>query len=64
MAEESKQGTQFSDKVDRRKFIGVAAATTGAMFIRPELVRGTAANSTVRVGLLGAGGAGLRMRQI
>jgi myo-inositol 2-dehydrogenase / D-chiro-inositol 1-dehydrogenase len=58
MAEESKQGMQFSDKVDRRKFIGVAAATTGAMFIRPELVRGTAANSTVRVGLLGCGGRG------
>src|SRR5262250_2302209 len=48
----------LSAKVDRRKFIGVAAATAGAMFIRPNLVRGTAANSAVRVGLLGCGGRG------
>ena len=47
-----------SDKIDRRKFIGVAAATAGAMFIRPALVHGTAANSAVRVGLLGCGGRG------
>jgi myo-inositol 2-dehydrogenase / D-chiro-inositol 1-dehydrogenase len=48
----------LSAKVDRRKFIGVAAATAGAMFIKPALVRGTAANSAVRVGLLGCGGRG------
>jgi myo-inositol 2-dehydrogenase/D-chiro-inositol 1-dehydrogenase len=48
----------LSPKVDRRKFIGVAAATAGAMFIKPALVRGTAANSAVRVGLLGCGGRG------
>src|SRR5436853_3633826 len=48
----------FSNELDRRKFIGVAAATAGIMFIKPELVRGTAANSTVRVGLLGCGGRG------
>jgi len=46
-----------SDKVDRRKFIGLATATA-VMFIKPELVRGTAANSAVRVGLLGCGGRG------
>ncbi len=46
------------DKIDRRKFIGVAAATAGAMLIKPALVRGTAANSAVRVGLLGCGGRG------
>jgi myo-inositol 2-dehydrogenase / D-chiro-inositol 1-dehydrogenase len=45
-------------KVDRRKFIGVAAATAGAMFIKPALVHSTAANSAVRVGLLGCGGRG------
>src|SRR5580704_7299938 len=61
MREESTQGMNFSsevDRVDRRKFIGVAAATAGAMFIKPSLVRGTAANSTLRVGLLGCGGRG------
>jgi myo-inositol 2-dehydrogenase / D-chiro-inositol 1-dehydrogenase len=58
MAEHAKGGRSSLDKVDRRKFIGVAAAAAGAMFIRPELVRGTAANSAVRVGLLGCGGRG------
>jgi myo-inositol 2-dehydrogenase / D-chiro-inositol 1-dehydrogenase len=47
-----------TDKLDRRKFIGAAAATTGLMFIKPGLVRGTAANTAVRVGLLGCGGRG------
>src|SRR6059058_1114174 len=47
-----------SNELDRRKFIGVAAATAGAMLIKPELVRGTAANSGIRAGLLGCGGRG------
>jgi predicted dehydrogenase len=58
MPSDSRQRLNFSDKVDRRKFLGVAAATAGVMFIRPALVRGTAANSAVRVGLLGCGGRG------
>src|SRR2546427_8302048 len=48
----------FSNEVDRRKFISVVAVTAGAMLIKPSLVRGTAANSAVRVGLLGCGGRG------
>ena len=48
----------FANRVDRRKFIGAAAATAGAMIIDPALVRGTAANSAIRVGLLGCGGRG------
>ena len=47
-----------SNDVTRRKFIAVAAGMTGAMFIKPGLVHGTAANSAVRVGLLGCGGRG------
>jgi len=47
-----------SDTVDRRQFLGTAAMTAGMMFLKPELVRGTAANSAVRVGLLGCGGRG------
>src|SRR5947209_11437936 len=47
-----------SDTVDRRKFLGTAAMTAGMMFLKPQLVRGTAANSAVRVGLLGCGGRG------
>ncbi|HLY63504.1 MAG TPA: Gfo/Idh/MocA family oxidoreductase [Terriglobia bacterium] len=51
----------MSDKqketIGRREFMGTAA-TAGLMLIKPELVRGTAANSAVRVGLLGCGGRG------
>jgi myo-inositol 2-dehydrogenase/D-chiro-inositol 1-dehydrogenase len=51
----------MSDKMKtnlgRREFMGAAAAA-GVMLIKPELVRGTAANSAIRVGLLGCGGRG------
>jgi myo-inositol 2-dehydrogenase/D-chiro-inositol 1-dehydrogenase len=47
-----------SGKVDRRKFLGAASVGAGVMFIKPELVFGTEANSAVRVGLLGCGGRG------
>jgi predicted dehydrogenase len=46
-----------SKKLDRREFMGTAAAA-GLMILKPQLVRGTAANSAVRVGLLGCGGRG------
>src|SRR5215468_9660066 len=58
MPDDTKQGTDSLDKLDRRKFISAAAATTGLLFIKPELVRGSEANSAVRVGLLGCGGRG------
>src|SRR5579863_8940728 len=46
-----------NNKIGRREFIGTAAAAS-FMIIKPELVRGSAANSAVRVGLLGCGGRG------
>src|SRR5215471_2666691 len=58
MSDDTKHPTNTTDHLDRRKFIGAAAATTGLMFVNPNLVRGTAANSAVRVGLLGCGGRG------
>src|SRR5205807_8112208 len=58
MPENTKQGMSFSAKVDRRKFIGAAATTAGMLLLKPELVRGTGANSAVRVALLGCGGRG------
>src|SRR6195256_3059607 len=58
MSGDAKHGPNCSDKIGRRKFIGAAAATAGIMFIKPELVRGAAANSALRVGLLGCGGRG------
>ena len=45
-------------KVGRRDFIGTAAAAAGFMIIKPQHVRGTAINSSLRVGLLGCGGRG------
>jgi myo-inositol 2-dehydrogenase / D-chiro-inositol 1-dehydrogenase len=58
MADGHKQAPNSSDKLDRRKFLEVAAAGAGVMFMKPQLVFGTAANSAVRVGLLGCGGRG------
>jgi len=58
MSGDRKQGLNFSDKVDRRKFLGTAAATAGILLLKPELVSGSAANSAIRVGLLGCGGRG------
>jgi myo-inositol 2-dehydrogenase/D-chiro-inositol 1-dehydrogenase len=54
MRERSKCG----EGVGRREFIGGAAAVGGVMFIPAARVRGSEANSAVRVGLLGCGGRG------
>jgi len=43
--------------LDRRAFLGTAGAV-GLMILKPQLVRGSQANSAVRVGLLGCGGRG------
>ena len=53
-----RQSESSSNKLDRRKFLKSAATTAGVMIIKPSLVRGTAVNSAVRVGLLGCGGRG------
>ena len=42
------------EKMGRRQFLGAAGAA-GIMIIKPQLVRGTAANSAIRLGLLGCG---------
>ena len=52
------QTENSSSKFDRRRFLKTAATAAGVMFIKPSLVHGTAANSAVRVGLLGCGGRG------
>src|SRR5213592_4288274 len=58
MSDELRQFSKSADKFDRRKFLGVAAAGAGVMFMKPQLVFGTEVNSAVRVGLLGCGGRG------
>jgi len=45
------------NSIGRREFLGAGAAA-GLMFVKPELVRGSAANSAVRLGLIGCGGRG------
>lgn len=44
-------------KVTRREFVGMTTVG-GLMLLKPDLVRGTAANSAVRLGILGCGGRG------
>ena len=46
---------QLKSKVGRREFLGAAAAAS-FMILKPQHVRGTAANSQVRFGILGCGG--------
>jgi len=58
MTDNPPQTVSSVTELDRRKFMGVAAAGTGVLFIKPQLVFGTDANSAVRVGLLGCGGRG------
>jgi myo-inositol 2-dehydrogenase / D-chiro-inositol 1-dehydrogenase len=58
MTGDAKHRPNRAEKLDRRKFLGAAAATAGIMLIKPGLVHGTAANSAIRVGLLGCGGRG------
>jgi myo-inositol 2-dehydrogenase / D-chiro-inositol 1-dehydrogenase len=47
-----------SKKIGRREFMGSTAAAAGFMILAPQLVRGTAANSALRVGMLGCGNRG------
>jgi predicted dehydrogenase len=48
---------QLKSTLGRREFLGAAAAAS-FMILKPQLVRGTAANSQVRFGILGCGGRG------
>jgi myo-inositol 2-dehydrogenase / D-chiro-inositol 1-dehydrogenase len=47
-----------NSKPDRRAFLGAAGAVATFMIVKPQQVRGSQANSAVRVGLLGCGGRG------
>ena len=58
MRHESEATINSHQTLDRRTFLGVAAAGAGVMFMKSQLAFGTDANSTVRVGLLGCGGRG------
>ena len=47
------------EKISRRRFLSAAAATAaGMMIVKPGAVRGSEANSALRMGILGCGGRG------
>lgn len=56
--------TDETKKVGRREFMGTAAAAAGIMIVKPQAVRGTAANSSLRLGLLGCGGRGTHVATV
>lgn len=43
---------------ERRTFLGASAGAAGLLILKPETVFGSAANSAVEIGLIGAGGRG------
>ena len=51
--------TQKTRTIGRREFLKATAATTvGFTIVKPQSVRGSQANSAVRLGILGVGGRG------
>lgn len=58
MEQQPTDNGSLTEKLDRRRFLGATAAGAGLMILKPSLVRGTAANSAIRFGLLGCGGRG------
>jgi myo-inositol 2-dehydrogenase/D-chiro-inositol 1-dehydrogenase len=61
--DEIKQFSELKDAlINRRQFIktaGAGAAAASLTILRPELVRGTQANSRIQLGLIGCGGRGV-----
>jgi len=47
-----------TDKLNRREFLAGAAAASAFRVVRPSSVRGSVANSSIELGLLGCGGRG------
>ena len=54
--QEKEDRTKSRNQIDRRRFVGQAAAATGFMIVNSNLVRGTAANSALQLGVIGCGG--------
>ena len=54
---QEKEGkTNNENQIHRRKFVEQTAAATGFMILNSSLVRGTAANSALQMGVIGCGG--------
>jgi myo-inositol 2-dehydrogenase / D-chiro-inositol 1-dehydrogenase len=47
----------------RRKFMTISALTAGALIVKPQIIRGSQANSAIRIGLLGCGHRGTAVAQ-
>lgn len=52
-------GEKIRRGMARREFLTAAAATSGIVFVKPQSVTGTQANSAVEMGIVGCGGRGL-----
>lgn len=46
------------NSMTRRKFMTTTAIAAGALIVKPQLIRGSQANSAIRIGFLGCGGRG------
>jgi myo-inositol 2-dehydrogenase / D-chiro-inositol 1-dehydrogenase len=53
-----KSKTEENGNLNRREFLAAAAAVGSFVILKPETVFGTAANSKVKIGLVGCGGRG------
>jgi myo-inositol 2-dehydrogenase / D-chiro-inositol 1-dehydrogenase len=49
--------------MNRRNFMTTAALTAGALIVKPQIIRGSQANSVIRIGLLGCGNRGTSVAQ-
>ena len=59
MTSKNKQANKKNNRLDRRQFLAEAgAAAISFSIMKPELVRGSQANSKIRMGLIGCGGRG------
>ncbi len=52
-------GEQATQGMARREFLTAAATTGGFIFLKPQSIRGTQANSAIEMGIIGCGGRGL-----
>jgi predicted dehydrogenase len=50
--------TSHRNELSRRRFLSASAAATALTIVKPQLVRGSQANSKIQIGLIGSGGRG------
>src|SRR3990172_9019976 len=56
---EDHMGERVKKGMARREFLTAAAASSSLVFVKPQTVIGTQANSSLEMGIIGCGGRGL-----